>query len=166
METMPTVVSLPSTGVCNRHQPKAAQATNASTAPVYAAFAPGSRSPWCMASATAEFSSNRTNNTPPTPNTEASCATGNTSDCVYARLPQLPSGVKCASSVSAATPMTGKASSVQPLLYASTMRRAVPMMNSHSNTCSAITMITATTGMTVRKYGRFEVTPMAAASAT
>ncbi len=51
---------------------------------------------------------------PPTPNTEASCAIGSTSACVYARLPQFPSGVRWASSVSAATPMTGSASTVHP----------------------------------------------------
>ena len=51
---------------------------------------------------------------PPTPKTDASCAMGSTSACVYARLPQLPSGVRCASSVSTATATMGKASTVHP----------------------------------------------------
>ena len=91
-----------------------------------------------------------TKSTPPTPNTEANCATGNTSACVYARLPQLPSGVKWASRVSTATQITGYASTVQPESKAFTTRRVEPTTKTQSNVMSSVTMITGTSGITLR----------------
>ena len=88
---------------------------------------------------------------PPVPNSAANCATGSISAWVYARLPKLPSGVKCASKVSTATLTTGSASTVQAASQAFTMRRAAPRMSTHISVCSSSTIITANNGMTLRK---------------
>ncbi len=78
----------------------------------------------------------------------------------------MPSGVKCASSVSAATAITGSASTVQPLSNFFTTRRAPDSTSTHNSACRNITMMTGTSGITRRKNGRFAVTPISAASRT
>jgi hypothetical protein len=70
---------------------------------------------------------------------------------VYARLPKFPSGVKRASKVSTATLTTGSANTVHAASQPFTMRRAASKMSTHTNVCSSSTIITAISGMTLRK---------------